>query len=163
MTREEFIHEQFRIRGTDKCAHKYAPVYARIPENIETVLEIGITANSLLAWTDLFPYATVYGMDKDRKSCEHSHVRMIEADITDFNPNELPPFDLIVDDGSHNFYEMLAGWYRLNHLLRGTYIIEGVTKETEEILFKVLSCKRPEVVVTCETDNDSRVIRIHAR
>jgi hypothetical protein len=104
--------------GTDKALghHGYTRYYARHlnRRSVGCVLEIGIGenqdpargGNSLLMWRSYFPNATVYGLDLHKKRLDEPRIVAIQADQSD--PASLeravagcPPFDLVVDDGSH--------------------------------------------------------------
>ena len=107
--------------GTDKALghHGYTPHYATHlrsrRRSIECVLEIGIGnerdpltgGNSLRMWRHYFPRAKIYGIDLyDKWFDDEARITALKADQSD--PIALrqavdgcPPFDLVVDDGSH--------------------------------------------------------------
>ena len=107
--------------GTDKARshHGYTRHYANHlrsrRRSVECVLEIGIGdgadpragGSSLRMWRNYFPHATIYGIDLYEKVLDDgARITALQADQSD--PSALrravaqcPPFDLIVDDGSH--------------------------------------------------------------
>ena len=110
-----------RLWGTDKAPghHSYTQYYASHlrgrRRSDKCVLEIGIGnerdpqtgGNSLRMWRHYFPHAAIYGIDLYEKWFEsESRITTLTADQSD--PSALsravdgcPPFDLVVDDGSH--------------------------------------------------------------
>ena len=93
MTRAEIIRDAFRNRRTDKANHGYALVYAKVPEDISSVLEIGISeGRSLLAWTDIFPSAQVWGIELRKLFGINLHrLNKREARFTRLETIESPP------------------------------------------------------------------------
>lgn len=132
MTRKEEIAYCFEIHQTDKLNHGYAMIYDKISRYIRNVFEIGIGGgNSVAAWLHIFPYANIYALDVDTgKTFDNNRVTVLHDDIKNFVPHEsLPQFDLIVDDGSHNAEDMIAGWKILHGRCKGLYVIEDVNLE----------------------------------
>ena len=160
MSRVDDIQEIFTRNGTDKSSHNYAQVYAQIPENITTMLEIGITDSSLRSWTELFPQALIYGVDREVKNFDHPRVKLVVSDINDLNPFYWEKMDLIVDDGSHDHYDQLAGWFKLTDKLCGTYIIEDLSAEQADRLYHLLGRFNPKIVNCREDQNGSRCLII---
>ena len=104
--------------GTDKAPghHGYTRYYARHlnRRSVGCVLEIGIGenqdpergGNSLLMWRSYFPNATIFGLDLYEKRLDEPRIVALQADQSDQASLEravadCPPFDLVVDDGSH--------------------------------------------------------------
>jgi hypothetical protein len=107
--------------GTDKAPgqHGYTRHYARHlrgrRRSVDCVLEIGIGdgadpragGNSLRMWRNYFPRATIYGIDLQEKSLDNEpRITALRADQSDPGAlrrvvDDCPPFDLVVDDGSH--------------------------------------------------------------
>lgn len=145
--------------GTDKTI--YTPFYSLLLERrrgmVRKVLEIGIGTQSamkhvdsyqpgasLRMWEEYFPQAYIYGMDKDES------VLFETARIYTFRAyQERPetyidllkhqgPFDLIVDDGSHNAEHQVVTAKALLPVIRkgGLYIIEDVN-EADGLKFKL--------------------------
>lgn len=107
--------------GTDKAPghHGYTQHYARHlrarRRSIACVLEVGIGnerdpetgGNSLRMWRHYFPRATIFGLDLYEKWMDtDARITALRADQSDPDAlrqavNGCPPFDLVVDDGSH--------------------------------------------------------------
>lgn len=136
--------------GTDKAGW-YTPVYDLLlsgrRQQVKKVLEIGIgtveamkhvpgyqPGASLRMWREYFPHAEVFGAD------------IVPGDMTDTfwldqgNPaqlamlaNKLGPFDLVIDDGSHDPHHQVLGALTLLPYLTedGLYIIEDVNNFEE--------------------------------
>jgi hypothetical protein len=144
--------------GSDKSPakrwHSYTLYYHNLlksrREDIKSILEIGLGCRacfggdrnyenyvdgaSLYMWRDYFPRATVYGIDinqnilfnEDRIKtfyCDQSSVDQLEK-----LKEEIGPFDIIVDDGSHILQHQLisAGVLIPSVKPNGFYIIEDV-------------------------------------
>lgn len=163
MTRYEEVDAIFKRCGTDKNSesHNYAKVYQDIAPDIETMLEIGLGGGqSLKAWLEIFPKAEIWGIDVnevgDKELMADPRIHFIHANIDDFVPNELPQFDLIVDDASHDPDAMLRGWKALMPYLKGTYVIEDVN---ENHIFKVLAgVPNTASMIVTKHAGDNRVI-----
>lgn len=135
-------NDAFKRHGTDKYLHNYGYVYEllfghRRRESLN-ILEIGVHKGaSIRAWRELFPYAFVYGIDKDSEQ-----IRQLSLDglgglycIDASNVQELdnfmhgrPPLDIVIDDGSHQPNDVRIAfdyfWPRLN--TNGIYVIEDL-------------------------------------
>lgn len=134
--------------GTDKgsWAHNFTDFYEQslVPlknrENLR-VLEIGVDRGaSIRMWNEFFQgKAEVFGVDifdkSDLEVFELPNVHFIEADqskeedlyrIVREAGNQ--PFDLIVDDGSHNMYDQLISLKVLSSYVKssGFYILEDL-------------------------------------
>lgn len=138
--------------GTDKTpeiGHSYAPIYDKLlgglkPKNI---LEIGIgykglmeryvdqyqAGASLRVWRDYFKQAEVYGIDNHVDALLENEPRIttLIGDSTDaewVSSLDLPLFDIIIDDGSHEHRDQLATWDIFFNLVKpgGYYFIEDV-------------------------------------
>jgi hypothetical protein len=139
------LSEIFNKYNCDKSSkHKYDLIYENLFENRRfenlNILEIGIfKGNSIKAWLEYFPNATIYAIDIftriDSDNIEilnHPRVKWSKCDSTDKAETQLLwndiKFDFIIDDGLHfpnanrktfeNFYD------RLNE--NGLFIIEDV-------------------------------------
>jgi len=161
--REQVVFDTFVRCGTDKGnSHEYHPVYARIPSDIKRVLEIGIGGGqSLRAWLELFPNAEVWGLDQSRPGEmdvleKDPRIHFIHSNIEDANTDELPMFDLIVDDGSHEYGNINTGirkFYR--HLIPGgTYVVEDVTLNALPLILAPVG----SVCVKIKEGMDNRVV-----
>lgn len=121
-------------RGTDKVwRHRFDQLYRQIVETVPdtaTIFEIGVSDGcSHNAWADLFPEGTVIGFDlKPRPRRLHARVVHIQGDQNDSIALRAigqinGPFDLVVDDGSHEMrhqidafeifwpHVRIGGWY----------------------------------------------------
>ncbi len=142
------LKELFEKYGCDKAKkHSYDRVYEAEFQGMRTMeinfLEIGIfRGQSIQAWLDFFPKATIYAADtfqridpKDIPVLQHERVKWIRCDSTKTNTRELietvwpdTKFDIILDDGLHTprangqtfnvFYPLLKE--------NGMYFIEDV-------------------------------------
>lgn len=133
--------------GTDKVHdHHYTPHYhQRFAEfrNMEiTLLEIGVggygdpTAGgaSLRMWRDYFGKATIVGVDIEPKTLDlGDRVYVEQGDISDRRvidrlAERYGPFDIIIDDGSHRYDDIVTAWaYLWEHLrMGGWYVVEDL-------------------------------------
>jgi hypothetical protein len=134
--------------NTDKYPY-YTPFYHQLlngrRDKVTSVLEIGIgtpdamihvsgynPGASLRMWRDYFPNANVLGADNDPQAAIfESRIKSIlwNQSTGDRWPLEdFAPFDLVVDDGSHEDSDQVRTLQLLWPLLRsgGLYIIEDV-------------------------------------
>jgi len=128
--------------GTDKQTHhNYGDAYEHIIGGIRTsanlVLEIGVARGySLLAWSDVFPNATVVGMDKEpTDSILIARVNRIEFHLGDQrSKNDCDAtalgrqFDFICEDASHQVEDSIATLTNMWPYVRpgGVYVIEDI-------------------------------------
>ena len=104
------------LNNSDKSfKHKYDTIYephlAEVRNNPINLLEIGIfKGESISAWLDYFPNATIYGVDifervksEDISILDNVRVRWKECDSTKHYPADWEniKFDFIIDDGLH--------------------------------------------------------------
>jgi hypothetical protein len=124
---------------TDKdTIHSYIPEYESILQRFSDVsfnmMEIGIQrGGSILAWLKAFPKATVIGVDCQKtvniEGCDRYHELITNAYEDEFmgliKPQSL---DVIIDDGSHSFNDILFACQNYPKLLKsgGTLIIEDI-------------------------------------
>lgn len=145
--------------GTDKFAHGYAPVYATIPfMEVLSLLEIGIDKGySLYAWTKIFPFAEIWGIDTDPKVTRldiHAHpaIRIQRADVRTFEPNR--QFDLIIDDCLHDLDTISVAWYRFHDKFKVAYVIEDVRPEIMSQVYELITSTLPSAqVIFWKTSN----------
>lgn len=115
------LEELFNKYGCDKASkHKYHLIYERDFEEIRNepinLLEIGVfRGDSMRAWLDYFPNATIYGIDlftrvkpEDIDVLENPRVKWLQGDSTKPEIREAIMkawprirFDVIIDDGLH--------------------------------------------------------------
>ncbi|HJW30670.1 MAG TPA: class I SAM-dependent methyltransferase, partial [Saprospiraceae bacterium] len=134
-----------KIYKTDKWgAHAYTPIYDKWFRDLRhrpvRLLEIGVGGftkahfggNSLRMWKRYFPKGRITGIDiYDKTEFEEKRIRIYTGDQADaaflekINRAE-GPFDIIIDDGSHNQSDILASLATLFPLLKpgGIYVIE---------------------------------------
>jgi hypothetical protein len=121
------FQEAFNIFGSDKAGkHDYYRLYSGVLEScneITKIFEIGLGTNntdtpshmgkegkpgaSLRAWAHLFPEASIYGADVDRRILfEDERIKTFFVNQQDYATfNELSigdSFDLMIDDGLHS-------------------------------------------------------------
>lgn len=133
--------------GTDKFGfHNYTPNYHGVLDRYRgralRVLEIGVGGygdadrggQSLAMWRDYFPQAKVVGIDIQRKDFDLGprvtilRGSQIDPDFLEGIVREHGPFDIIIDDGSHQNEHVIASFEYLYPTLAagGTYLIEDV-------------------------------------
>ena len=115
------LEELFNKYGCDKAVkHNYHTVYEPEFDTIRNesinILEVGVfKGDSVRAWLEFFPNATIYGIDvftrvkpEDIDVLQHERVKWLKADSTniavrDQIKKEWPRirFDIIIDDGLH--------------------------------------------------------------
>jgi hypothetical protein len=130
------------LHAGDTC-HEYTPVYWDLlkdrRENVRSVLEIGVnTGASLRTWREFFPNAMITGLDcetgclftEDRIRTLYAHQASPASLLAAMQhiPPEDPPFDLIVDDGSHKTDDQIVSMLTLLPFMArdGLYVIEDL-------------------------------------
>lgn len=152
--------ELARKHGTDKggwhtkageTCHNYTPTYHSLfserRERVKRVLEIGVNyGGSLRMWEEYFPNAEIIGLDSNAACLFNiGRVRCFAAD--QYNKKSLEDalllagpglFDVIIDDGSHEFaHQVFSAQVLLPYLAPGgQYVIEDIN----------IDCK-PEIVI----------------
>lgn len=139
---------EFSDKGlTDKASgHSYDLVYPDLLSKYEstenfTLLEVGIwRGHSMVIWSELFPNGKIYGSDIDYSPLEidpleHKNMIIIPEGSQD-DPNtfrDLPKFDFIIDDASHQKDLTMKTFEILKSYLKegGTYLIEDVNDWSE--------------------------------
>lgn len=94
---------------TDKYESGYVPLYLERVHNPRRILEVGVDrGGSLLLWCALWPSVEiVVGIDQNPPILDlHDKVTVLQADQTDVNRldqvgRQFGPFDLVIDDASH--------------------------------------------------------------
>jgi demethylmacrocin O-methyltransferase len=115
--------------GTDKAGHGYMPYYEKIlnrdffyPESAISfkLLEIGCEkGNSLRMWKEIFPKSRLFTIDLFEEFAEPEDIgcTFLKGSQTDSEILYLAryegPYDLIIDDGSHNSRDQLISFYGL--------------------------------------------------
>jgi len=119
---------------TDKDTLGYLPTYQAIAEQVGPagrVCEVGVwRGGSLELWQRLFPAGRVVGIDSDRTACWPAGTVQVICDQTDPGLPGLVradgPYDLVVDDASHDGTATWRTWELLWPLVRpgGWYVVE---------------------------------------
>lgn len=97
--------------NTDKAAHgylaEYEPRLDPVRDSATAVLELGVDrGQSLKLWANYFPSARIVGVDLFKIAPLRGRIRLEQCDAADFMrlnaiARKHGPFDLVVDDGSH--------------------------------------------------------------
>ena len=110
------------------------------PDGVRCVAEYCVGA-SLRAWAELFPNATVTGLDPAEDAAElnglHERIRVITCDSRDDSCVEkLGSYDLIVDDGHHSLDAQRSTLKTLWPFVKpgGLYVIEDVADWGERLV-----------------------------
>ncbi|MFI6209903.1 class I SAM-dependent methyltransferase [Streptomyces sp. NPDC051041] len=106
------------------------------------MLELGIGGfgdpalggGSLRMWKRFFPRAVLYGVDLfDKTPLREQRIHTIQGDLPDAAfltslGDELGPFDMVIDDGSHNNTDVITAFWTLFPYVRngGMYIVEDL-------------------------------------
>lgn len=134
----EFDAQGRHVNGTDKQSnHNYGDAYeALFPDRtaVRLMLEVGVADGAcLLAWSEVFPNATVVGMDIHPAARLTGIARAIEFHVGDQRSLEDcrrvaagREFDLIIDDATHLLEDTLRTLFYLWPSVRrgGLYVVE---------------------------------------
>lgn len=140
------ICDVFKVTGTDKhSTHHYCEYYERhLPPREATfrLLELGVEeGRSLLAWERLFPNAAIVGVDNDARYTAHKlnerwrdvywpldRAHVVIGDQADPKLKHYAPFDIVIDDASHEASRTRASFELLwpQVLPGGLYVIEDL-------------------------------------
>lgn len=127
--------------ATDKSStqHNYTEKYDRYFSPLRNeklkVLEIGIQNGfSLKTWKEYFPNAEIFGIDiVDCSHMDEERVTTLKGSQNDLTflkkiNDQYGPFDIIIDDGSHNSADMRISFDFLFPLLKkdGLYVVEDI-------------------------------------
>lgn len=135
--------------------HEYTPIYWDLLHHqrfmVKSVLEIGINQGcSLRMWEEFFPHAQIVGLDIDPSYLFRTdRIACFQADQSD--PASLgkalelanrEPYDLIIDDGSHQLGDQATSLMTLGPWLSdiGAYVIEDIpaSQTHTDVLLKSL-------------------------
>lgn len=132
--------------GTDKFGvHHYTPVYEALARPLRrraiALLELGVGGygrglggESLLMWAAYFSNGRIYGVDiEDKTALSRGRIKVFQCSQTD-RPrltalcDEIGPFDLVIDDGSHVNPHQIESFRILWPYVKdgGWYVIEDV-------------------------------------
>jgi hypothetical protein len=110
--------------------HYYAKKFAPYRYQPIAILEIGISwGMSINMWREYFPNATIYGVDILDQGAECPGCTLVYGDGTKAETYaNMPDFDIIIDDGSHEVDDQIASFKVLYPKLKkgGLYVIEDV-------------------------------------
>lgn len=142
------LQNLFNKYNCDKSSkHKYHLIYERDFEKLRNdpinILEIGIfKGDSIKAWLDYFPNATIFGIDlftritpEDIDILNHPRVKWLQGDSTKIEIKEKImlawpdiTFDIIIDDGLHTPYANRETFNNIFPMCKknGFYYIEDV-------------------------------------
>lgn len=131
--------------GDGDTAHNYTPAYYDMfkdrVDDVKMVLEIGVNAGgSLRMWEEFFPNARIYGLDirpevlfaSPRIGCllaDQGSPASLRAAMAQIGTD--PKFDLIIDDGSHEFEHQRVSMLTLLPYLSDTgyYVVEDLSDD----------------------------------
>ncbi len=124
------MFETHRGRQIDKWRH-YFPIYekhfARFQGKSPRVLELGVDhGGSLQLWKRYFGHgAEIIGIDINHEAMfEESQIITVCTDQTDPTIAASGPFDIVIDDGSHNPEHQVLSFEHLWPRCTGVYLIE---------------------------------------
>lgn len=113
----------------EKKGHCYGYVYDQLFKQFDrnaelNILEIGSQFGySLLAWRTYFPNARITGVDiKDQVENKREDINYVISDVKKLKPAE--EFDIIIDDGSHKWRDILYTIKNFKIKTGGLMIIE---------------------------------------
>jgi hypothetical protein len=132
--------------GTDKYGvHHYTPVYEALARPLRrraiSLLELGVGGygrglggESLLMWAAYFSKGRIYGVDiEDKTALSGGRIKVFQCSQTDRQRltalcDEIGPFDLVIDDGSHVNPHQIESFRILWPYVKdgGWYVIEDV-------------------------------------
>jgi hypothetical protein len=129
-------HVDKASRYHDHPGHNYMRHYQHHLDGlpIRSLLEIGVWyGDSMRMWRDLLPDAYIYGVDIDPACTQHrdDRISVVTGDQGDAEAMRVVgeafgPFDVIVDDGSHNPTDVLTAYTALAPHCRRWYFIEDL-------------------------------------
>ena len=132
----------------------YEKIFEPMREQKINLLELGVlTGRSIAMWSDYFSQASIHGIDislaqyyenerelKKHSAFKNNNVILIEADITsdqfkDVIKNDLPMFDIVIDDALHTAKQQFDNFINLfNNLNKGGYYVVEDVIEPENLL-----------------------------
>lgn len=149
MSKEEFFKIASKF-DTDKIEHGYLEFYyEHLPPVINSILEIGCyKGESIRMWKKLFPSASIHCLDlfeehaipNDSSTKDIKFWKGNQIDFVMLNTLRRIPFDVIIDDGSHNSRDQLISFFGL--ATKGChYFIEDLHCQEEEFYSQDLPIK----------------------
>jgi len=150
-------------RQIDKWRHYfdvYEKHFARYVGTPVRMLEIGIDhGGSLQMWKEYFgPQATIIGIDIEPRCAEYREpqIEVHIRDQCDSSIAQLGPFDIVLDDGSHQIKHQEMTYDHLWPRCRGVYLIEDIhgqmplLRPTPPLVTEypwVIVCERPKRII----------------
>jgi len=142
--------------GSDKCSdwHNYTPIYSRLFEFSKdldlNIFELGIFKGcSIRGWERYFKNSKIFAGDisveyliNDGKvvsyACDQDDKSSIDSLWKNFDSAEF--FDIIIDDGKHEFFSNLNFLNSSIHMLKngGIFVIEDLTISTKNEFEKII-------------------------
>ena len=127
--------EAFTLYNTDKgLRHGYNRYYDEMFKDFspKSLLEVGVKGgNSLAAWKMLFPSCDLYGLDITNRKFESDLIKFSDAKIIIGNSTKievanefLDTYDVIIDDGSHYYKDMMRTFNHFHTKFNKYYVIE---------------------------------------
>lgn len=152
--------------GSDKCSdwHNYTPIYSALfseSKNKElNFFELGLfKGSSIQGWKKYFPNSKIYGADVEPnylvnderiKSfiCDQDDIDSIKNLWTNFLHDNF--FDIILDDGKHEFASNLIFLKNSIHMLKtgGIFIVEDLTDSTSSSFQSSLNGLKTELLLS---------------
>lgn len=140
----------FHQTETDKgYTHDYDKWYDVIFKNYtpNSLLEIGVmSGRSLAAWKIVFPNCAITGLDITNKRFDPKYIKMADAKTVIGNSTKpeikdsiTESYDVIIDDGSHYYKDIIATWENFSDKFNYVYVMEDVMFEKECILNAIRS------------------------
>jgi hypothetical protein len=122
-------HKAFK----DHILHIQESIFEPIREKITSICEVGIfDGGSLRLWRAYFPnIETIVGIDSDRRGWKNEEgITRINGDImlpgVIDQVKSLGPYDVIIDDGSHQPEQYIPTFYSLLDQAKLYYIVEDI-------------------------------------
>lgn len=151
------IENAFLTAKTDKAnTHGYHIPYSEIFSRVEpkSILEVGVKqGRSLAAWRMIFPNAKISGVDITDRSFESEMIEFADAEIViedSTKPDilkQINEHDVVIDDGSHYYKDIIDTFTNLHKNFSKAYVIEDVMYGLEEILDHIRSLGYTDVKV----------------
>lgn len=143
MNLEQRIRHCFLQTGTDKYEHGYDKHYAKIFKEFEpkSLLEVGVKeGRSIASWSMIFPKVKIAGLDITEKKFKVPLIEFSGAEIIigDSTKKEIlnqikETYDVIIDDGSHFYKDIIKTFINLENNFNKVYVIEDVLYKSQFI------------------------------
>lgn len=135
--------------GEPKSCHEYGAFYEHklnfLRNEPITILEIGLCNTdvgvpSLEAWKEWFPKAKIIGVDiRDFTHFSSDRVQIFVANQADNDAmgaiaEQVGPFDIVIDDGSHLYADIIASLKVILPYTKQFYFVEDVNPDKEDTM-----------------------------